>query len=87
MGKEGDFGEISYALGVLSIVFGILQPVFGLGMGITGFILSMKDSSPISRKAKKLNVIGVVLSAVITLILVIGSSYLISKGLIPQNLG
>jgi len=86
MAKEGDFSEISYVLGILSITFGILQPIFGFGMGIAGLILTSRESSPLSKKAKKLNIIGIAVSVIVMLILILGSSYLISKGLLPSTL-
>lgn len=62
--KEGDFGEVSYVLGIASIVFGImLQFLFGLGFGIVGFILVMKNSSSMAKKAKKFNQIGIAVNA------------------------
>jgi len=85
MSKE-DFSEMGYVLGILSVIFGILQPVFGFGLGIAGLILASGISSPLSKKAKKLSIIGIVVSIIVTLILILGSSYLISKGLLPSNL-
>ena len=86
MAKEGDFSDASYILGVLSIVFGIIQPVLGFGIGISGLVLSFKNKSDMGKKAKILNIIGIVISAIIMLILIVGGSYLISKGLLPSNL-
>ncbi len=86
MAKDGDFSDISYVLGILSIVFGIVNPTFGIGIGISGLILSLKNKSDIGKKAKTLNIIGIVVSIIITVILIAGSSYLISKGLIPSGL-
>ena len=86
MAKEDGFSEESYILGVMSIVFGIIQPVLGFGIGISGLVLSFKDKSDIGKKAKILNIIGIAVSAVIMLVLIVGGSYLISKGLLPSNL-
>ena len=86
MSKDGDFSEASYVFGIMSIVFGILQPIFGLCFGITGLILAAKNPSQFAKRAKKLSLAGVVISILIMLALVVGSSYLISKGILPSNL-
>lgn len=86
MAKEGDFSDISYVLGILSVIFGILQPMFGFGLGVAGLILTSGNSSHLSKKARKLSIIGIAVSIVVTLVLILGSSYLISKGLLPSSL-
>lgn len=77
--KEGDFSEVSYVLGIASIVFGImLQFMFGLGFGIIGFILVMKNSSRMAKKAKKFNTIGMVVNVGL-LLLSLGLAYYFAK--------
>ncbi len=76
------FGIASYIFGWISIVFGVLQPVLGFGFGITGLILAKKTDSQLSKKAKNLNIIGIVVSIVVTVLFVLLGSYLASKGLL-----
>ncbi len=79
--KEGDFGEVGYVLGVASIVFGILlQFMFGLSFGIIGFILVMKNSSSMAKKAKKFNQIGIAVNAGLLLFSLGLAYYLTSTG-------
>ena len=57
--KKQDLSLASYTLGILSIVFAFFTPIAGLILGIIGFRVSGKKKLPLSKKAKKLNVIGV----------------------------
>ena len=86
MSKDGDFSETSYVLSLLSMIFAFVQPAFGFGLGLAGMILALKSSGPLSKKSLRLNVLGIILSIIVTIALVLGSSYLISKGLLPSNL-
>lgn len=84
MKKEGDFSEVSYVLGIVSIVFSVLiQPTFGLGFGITGLILSSRNKSELSKKAKKLSIIGIVISVIILIIL----AYLVTNQVLENLSG
>lgn len=79
--EEKHFEIISYILGVLSIVFSVLlQPTFGLGFGITGLILIFKKKSELSKKARVLNVIGVIISVVVLIII----SYLFANQILKS---
>jgi|APSaa5957512622_1039677.scaffolds.fasta_scaffold01620_14 MFS family permease len=62
--KKQDLSLASYTLGILSIVFAFFTPIAGLILGIIGFRVSGKKKLPLSKKAKKLNVIGIVLSII-----------------------
>lgn len=75
--KEEHFEIASYILGILSIVFSVLlQPVFGLGFGVTGLVLISKNKSAFSNKSRKLNITGVVISAVL---MVVGVFFFINQ--------
>ncbi|MDP3986858.1 MAG: hypothetical protein Q8P81_01380 [Nanoarchaeota archaeon] len=54
-----DLATVSYILGIFSIVLAFFNPGAGLVIGIVGLIHSNKNNVP---EAKKLNVIGIVLS-------------------------
>ena len=81
--KEAEhLGIASYVIGVLSIVFGILQPAFGFGFGVAGLILSKKSQSGLSKKAKKLNLIGIAVSIIVILLSVVVGFYVAKLGLL-----
>ncbi len=82
--KEGDFAEVSYVLGIASIVFGVmLQFMFGLGFGIIGFILVMKNSSSMAKKARKFNRIGIAVNAGLILLSMALAYYFTTTGTGP----
>lgn len=80
-----DFGPVSYALGWLSIIFGILIPISGLVLGIVGLVLSKKQTSDISKKAKILNIVGIVISIVVWVVLFLAAMYMVD--LFPELTG
>lgn len=59
MADKKNLNSISYVFGVLSIVFAFFIPGAGLVLGIIGLIQSNKIKL---QKAKRLNIIGIVLS-------------------------
>lgn len=66
MAKEKiDKADVAYVLGILSIVFAFFQPIAGLILGVIGLVQSKKAGH---RKSKKLNIIGVVLSAIFSIV-------------------
>ncbi len=71
-----DFPQTSYILGIVSIVTALFTPLLGLVFGIIGLVQSTKQKTNISRLSKKLNIIGIVASAIIfavTLIILLKS--------------
>lgn len=81
MADKNDFGLIGYTLGVLSIVAGILFPNFGLIFGISGLVVSTKQKTDLSKKAKRLNIIGIIVSIIMGIASIAISSYLKINGL------
>ena len=80
--KEGSFDVISYTLGIISIVTAFLTS-FGLGgiiFGVIGLAQSKKQKTDLSKKAKKLNTIGLILGIIIFIISLITTIYLTIKG-------
>ena len=65
MAEKIDLITVSYILGILSIVFAFFRADAGLVLGIIGLIQASKQKST---RAKKLNVIGIVLSAIFVII-------------------
>lgn len=79
--KDGDFSEISYVLGIVSIVLAFFQPLAGFIFGVIGFVHSKKQKTELSKKAKKLNTIGIVLSIIFFIVTVILTAYFTTKGI------
>ena len=81
MSKDGDFSEISYLLGILSIVLSFFQPVAAFILGIVGLIHSKKQKTALSEKAKKFNIIGIILSIIFFVLATAITAYFTAKGL------
>ena len=64
----------SFILGILSIVFGFLSPFAGLVLGIVGIVQSKKQTTAMSMRAKKLNLIGIIISVVMIALVIFFSS-------------
>ena len=78
MAGKIDFVSISYVLGILSIVFAFFSPVAGLVIGIIGMVQSKKHGA---EKSRKLNLIGIILSAIFFVISLIALFYSLNSGL------
>lgn len=83
MKKEGDFSEISYVLGIMSIVTAFFLPLAGFVFGIIGLVHSKKQKTKLSEKAKKFNIIGIVLSIILFAVTILAATYLTSLGVNP----
>jgi hypothetical protein len=53
---------VAYILGILSIVFAFFLPLAGIILAIIGLVQNKKEKS---KRAKKLNIIGLVLAVVV----------------------
>lgn len=73
-----DFSNTSYILGIISIITSFFIPLEGLVLGVTGLILGNKQKTDLSKRAKTLNMIAIILSVVLYILLfVIG--YFLAK--------
>ncbi len=63
---KANFDCAAYVLGIISIVVGIFLSISlaGFVLGIVGFVLAKRQKTELSKRAKKLNVIGIIISAV-----------------------
>jgi len=68
MAEKIDMKPVSYVLGILSIVFAFFSPFAGLILGIIGLVQSKKLNL---QKAKRFNIIGIILSAIFSILQVI----------------
>jgi uncharacterized membrane protein len=73
--KEAGFEEISYTLGLMSIISAILSINFGFIFGISGLILSRRKDTPLSKKARKLSIIGIIVSIVMLILVIVLSIF------------
>ncbi len=65
-----DLTNIGYTLGIISIVFAFFSPLVGIIFGIIGLNISKKEKTNLSKKALKLNKIGIILGIIIIIIMV-----------------
>ena len=74
-----NFGAVANVWGILSIVFAFVSQwgIGGLIIGIIGFIQAKKYNV---QKAKRLNIIGIILSAIMLIINIIFVVLLINSG-------
>lgn len=85
MVKKEDISLVSYILGIISIVLAFFTPLAGLIFGIIGFVQSKKQKTELSKKAKKLNIIGIVLSLILFAVTIALTVYLTKGGSIPSS--
>ncbi len=65
MAERAEMSSSAFILGILSIVFAFFQPFAALVLGIIGLMQSKKSGS---QKARKFNIIGIVLSIIFIII-------------------
>lgn len=65
MAKKQDFSVTSYVFGVLSIVLAFFQPLAGIVLGILGITQSKKQKTELSKKAKILSTIGIIIGIIV----------------------
>ena len=82
MAEKINNATLSYGFGILSIVFAFFTPVAGLIIGIIGF---RKSKQAKLESARKLNIIGIVISVVLLIVSLGLLAYSISQGLNPTN--
>lgn len=68
MTEKIDLTSVSYMLGILSIVFAFFQPVAGLILGIIGLVQANKLKA---QRAKRLNIVGIILSIIFLIISIV----------------
>lgn len=63
MAEKNDLSVVSYTIGIISIVMSILAPLTlsGVVFGFIGLLQTKNNKSEVSKKAKKLNIIGIIL--------------------------
>lgn len=78
MAEKIDFKSVSYVLGILSIVFAFISPMAGLILGIIGLVQAKKQKA---LRAKRLNIIGIILSVIFLIISAVVLIYSVASGI------
>jgi len=84
MAEKEDLSVVSYVLGIVSIVMAIFTPLAGIVFGIVGLSQSKKQKTKLSEKAKKLNIIGIILGIILFIVTIILAYTVENMGLL-QN--
>ncbi len=69
-----------FIIGIVAIVLAIFNPIPGIILGIIGLVQSTKQKDIISKKAKKFNIIAIVLGVVIAVLSIVLASFIASIG-------
>ncbi len=85
MAKDGELGEVSYVLGIISIVMAFFQPIAGFVFGVIGFLQSRSHKTPLSEKAKKLSIIGIIISIIVVVLSLVAGFYLTKLGILKPS--
>ncbi len=64
--KEGK-DIVSFVLGIISIVLAFFNPLPAIVFGIIGLVESKDEKSQIAKKAKKLNILGIIIGSILFL--------------------
>ena len=71
--QKTNFEIVAYILGIVSIVNAVFSPLLGIVFGIIGLVLSDKQKSVLSHRAKILNIIGIVVGIILFVLVLIVS--------------
>ncbi len=80
--EDLNFSLIAYILGIVAIVEAFISPIAGIVFAIIGITLAKKQKNDTSKKAHKLNMIGLILG-IIFWILVMVSSFVMNGNYLP----
>ena len=78
MSDKIDLASVAYVLGILSIVFAFFSPLAGLVLGIVGMVQSKRHGVA---RARKLNMIGIILSVIFIIISVLFLIFAANSGI------
>jgi predicted small integral membrane protein len=83
MADKKDLDIVSYILGIISIVMAFISS-YGLGgiiFGIIGIFYSKKQKTDLSRRAKKLSIIGLVIGIILFVFSLVATIYFTINGI------
>jgi uncharacterized membrane protein len=75
MAEKVDLSYVAYTLGIVSIVMAFLSPFGGIIFGIIGLVQSSKQKSALSKKAKILSIIGLILGVIMVVVALVINFY------------
>ncbi len=81
MVTKKDFEHIAYIFGIISIVLAFFTPLAGFIFGIIGFNHAKKGRGALTKKAKKYNKLGIILSIILFLVSLAVAAYFAGQGL------
>ena len=71
-------------LGIIGIVFGLIIPLFGIIIGIIGLVQSLRQTNPLSKRARILNIIAIGVSIIWWIASIILVKYIDINSLFPS---
>jgi len=74
---------VGFTLGILGIIFAIISPFAGIIISIFGLIESSKEKNDLGKKAKKLNIIGLILGVIVLMLTIVFVYLGVSNNLFP----
>lgn len=77
---------VSYIISIVALVEAIVSPVAGIVLGIIGLSFSNKKDDSLAKRAKKMNIIAIILGILIFVLILIVSalSTSLANGVIAQ---
>jgi len=62
---------VGYTLGIVGIIFSVIYSFAGILINIIGLVQSSKEKNELGKKAKRLNIIGLILGIVMLVITIV----------------
>ncbi len=84
MDKKGvkyEASLVAYMLGIVSVVLAFFQPVAAIVFGIIGLVQGKRQNTALSKTAKKLNIVGIVLGVILFIVGIIVTLYFAQSSL------
>ena len=78
-------GFVSYIIGIIAIVESIISPMAGIVLAIIGLSFANKGNGAISAKAKKYNLIALIIGVVVFIAILVAASFSAPLADIPFN--
>jgi len=76
---------VGYTLGILGIIFALISPFAGIVISIVGLFQSLKEKNELGRKAKILNIIGLILGVIVFALTILLVYFGYSNSIFPTD--